>query len=130
MQRTMREQKGEIDTLKIKLDKANSNPEVFDNLHYKQLQREFQEHKDKALSDFKSINETLDNERIDKVTLFKTQKLYEESQTKISDLEHDIQTLKDKLEEKELSKKQQNTQIQLLEQQMDEKYTQFDELNK
>lgn len=35
--------------LKIRLDKANSNPEIFENLHYKNLQREFEEYKDKAV---------------------------------------------------------------------------------
>lgn len=46
---TVKDQKDNIDMLKIRLDKANSKPDVFENLHYKKLQSEFEEYKDKAV---------------------------------------------------------------------------------
>ena len=106
MEETIRDQKNIIDILKIKLDKANSNPDVFENLHYKTLQNELIEYKENAVKSYQELSQALEKEKIDKTEAYKMNKNYQEALEKIKEFEEDIQGLNDKLQEKELSKKQ------------------------
>lgn len=44
----LKDSKSKIETLKFRLDKANSNPSVYENLHYLKLKEELEEFKKKS----------------------------------------------------------------------------------